>query len=184
MQRSTKFSIGAIFAAIVILGLTFSQPFAFADPSSGRFNPQTQFPVGTTVTFASLNGVAAQRVNFTRPRFEHYDAAATITVKVLNLTREGGIHWEVLSGTFTINGQTYTITKGIGHMNSFDVIGSGMHGEATGPGGATYRWRLNGLASLYNGVVIVGLRGGIGTIQNDNALLGYHLGFMATMTAT
>ena len=181
MQRSTKISIGAIFAAMFVFALALSQPFAFADAGSGRFNPQTQFPVGTTITFTSLNGMAVQRVDFTKHGYEHYDASFAITVKVTDLTRDGGVRWEVLSGTFTINGQTYTVTGGDGHMNSFDAIASGMDGDATGPAGSTYHWRLGGLAALYNGVVIVGLRGGIGTIGSNGAHLGYHLGFMATM---
>jgi hypothetical protein len=181
MQKS-KLSIGALAAAIVLIALTFSSPMAFADGSSGKFNPQTQFPVGTTITFSSLNGVALQRVSFTKPRFAQYDAAASITVEVDQLTKDGGIHWKVTGGTFTINGQTYTITEGEGHMNSLDMIASGMDGQATGPDGTAYQWRLNGLAVLYNGVVLVGLRGGIGTIESNGAFVGYRLGYMVSMT--
>ena len=184
MQKSIKISIGAIVTVMVIVALALSQPLAFAGPPSGRFNPQTQFPVGTTITFKSLNGVAVQKVSFTKPRYTQYDAAATITVKVEKLTEDGGIRWKVLSGTFTINGQTYTVTDGDGHMNAHDEIASGMDGQVTGPDGASYHWRLNGFATLYNGAVLVGLRGGIGTLQSNHALLGYHLGFMATMTST
>ncbi len=182
MQRSTNFSIGAIAALMVILALALSQPLAFADGASGKFNPQTQFPAGTTVTFTSLNGVAAQRVNFNKPRFAQYDAAISIMVKVEELTRDGGIRWKVLSGTFTIKGQTYTVTGGGGLMNTFDEVG--MRGETTGPDGADYRWRLRGFASLHNGVVIIALRGGIATIQSDDALLGYRLVFIATMSGS
>lgn len=184
MQKSTKISIGAIVAALVIVTLALSQSIASADASSGKFNPQTQFPVGTTVTFTSLNGVAVQEVSFSKPRYEQYDAAATITVQVEKLTQDGGIAWKVLSGSFTINGKTYTITQGNGHMNAFDEIVSGMDGQATGPDGATYSWRLNGFATLYSGIVIVGLRGGIGTIESSGGKLGNSLGFMATMTST
>lgn len=181
MRRSTKISIGAMVAVIVIVTLALSQPVAFAVGGSGKFNPQTQFPVGTTVTFSSLDGVAAIRSNFTKPKFTQYDASLSVTVRVENFTKDGGIRWKVLSGTFTVRGQTYTITSGDGHMNSLDEIASGMNGEATGPDGQTYRWRLHGLATLYNGVVIVSLGGGIGTIQSNDAILRYHIAFMATM---
>ena len=182
MQKTTKISLGAIFAAAVLVTLAFTSSYAFADGSSGHFDPQTQFPVGTTVTFRSVNGVAAQRDSFTRPRFTQYDASAVIVVKVEDLTRDGGVRWAVLSGTLTINGQIYTITSGDGHINAFDEVASGMIGDATGPSGATYRWGFHGLATLHNSVVLVGLRGGIATMESDHALLGYHLIFIATMT--
>ena len=182
MQKSTKISICAIVAAMVIVGVALSQPFAFAVGSSGSFNPQTQFPIGSTLTFTSLNGAAAVPSNFTKPKFTQYPASFSITAQVETLTKDGGIRWKVLSGTFTINGQTYTVTNGDGHMNGFDQIASGMDGEATGTDGATYHWRLNGLTTLYNGVVLAGLRGGIGTIESNHAILRYHLAFMGTMS--
>lgn len=182
MRTSTKISTGAVVAAIVIAALVLSQPATFAAGASGSFNPQTQFPVGSTLTFTSMNGVAAIKSNFTKPRFSQSPSSFTITAQVENLTKDGGIRWKVLSGTFTVNGQTYSVTNGDGHMNTFDEIASGMDGEAIGPDGATYHWRLNGLATLYNGVVIVGFRGGLATIESNNAILRYDLAYMATMS--
>jgi hypothetical protein len=182
MQTSTKISAGAIAAAIAIAALVLSQPAAFAAGSSGSFNPQTQFPVGSTIAFTSMNGVVAAQSSFTKPRFTQSSSSFTITAQVENLTKDGGIRWKVLSGSFTINGQTYSVTNGDGHMNAFDEIASGMDGEAVGPDGATYHWRLNGLATLYNGVVIVGFRGGLATIESNNAILRYDVAYMATMS--
>jgi hypothetical protein len=88
---------------MVIAGFVLSQPFASAVGSSGTFNPQTQFPVGSTITFNSLNGAAALQDNFTKPKFTQYTASFTITAQVLNFTKDGGIRWKVLGGTFTIN---------------------------------------------------------------------------------
>lgn len=182
MQRATKISVCAIVASVVIAGFVLSQPFASAVGSSGAFNPQTQFPVGTTITFNSLNGAAALQDNFTKPKFTQYAASFTITAQVLNFTKDGGIRWKVLSGTFTINGQTYTVTGGDGHMNAFDEIASGMDGQAIGPDGSTYLWHLNGMTSLYNGVVVAGLRGGIATIESNQAILRFQLAFMGVMS--
>ncbi len=131
-----------------------------------------------------MNGAAVVRDNATKPKFKQYPSSFTVTAQVENFTANGGVGWKVLSGTFTTNGQTYTVTIGDGHMNSFDEIASGMDGAATGPDGATYHWRLNGLATLYNGVVIVGFRGGIGTIESNHAILHYNLAYMATMSTT
>jgi hypothetical protein len=183
MQRMAKIPVYSLVAATIIVGFALSQPLAFAAGSSGSFNPQTQFPVGSTITFTSLNGAAAVQDNLTRPRFTQSISAFTITAQVINVTRDGGIRWKVLSGAFTINDQTYTVTNGEGHMNAFDEIGSGMDGRAIGPDGATYQWRLNGITSLYNGVVVAGLRGGIATIEGNNAILRYRLAFVAIMSA-
>jgi hypothetical protein len=182
MQKITKLSVFATVAATVIVAFALSQPVVLAVGSSGSFNPQTQFPVGSTITFTSLNGAAAVQDNLTRPRFTQYPSTFTVTAQVLNFTKDGGIRWTVLSGAFTINGQTYTVTNGAGHMNAFDEIASGMDGQATGPGGATYRWRLNGITSLHNGVGISGLRGGIATVEGNNAILRYRLAYLATMS--
>ncbi len=184
MRKSTTIAVCALIAVMIVAGAVLSQPNAFAVSSSGSFNPQTQFPIGSTITFTSLNGAAAVRDNATRPKFIQYASSFTITAQVKNFTRDGGVGWKVLGGTFTINGQLYTVTNGDGHMNSFDEIASGMDGSATGPDGSTYNWRLSGLATLYNGIVLVGFRGGIGTIESNHAVLRYNLAYMATMSKT
>jgi len=69
-------------------------------------------------------------------------------------------------------------------MNAFDEIASGMDGQATGPDGATYQWHLNGLTTLYNGVVVIGLKEALGRIESNNAILRYQLAFMGIMSTT
>jgi hypothetical protein len=39
------------------------------------------------------------------------------------------------------------------------------------------------MTSLYNGVVVAGLRGGIATIENNHAILRFQLAFMGVMSA-
>ncbi len=183
MRKSTTIAVYAIVALMLVTGVALSQTNVLAVSSSVSFNPQTQFPIGSTITFASLNGAAAVR-DSAKPKFIQYTSSFTITAQVEKFTRDGGVGWKVLSGAFTINGQLYTVTNGDGHMNSFDEIASGMDGSATGPDGATYHWHLHGLATLYNGMVLVGFRGGIGTIESNHAILRYNLAYMATMSKT
>ena len=68
-------------------------------------------------------------------------------------------------------------------MNTFDEIASGMDGQAIGPDGSTYLWHLNGMTSLYNGVVVAEYRGGIATIESNHAILRFQLAFMGVMSA-
>jgi len=184
LQR-VKVSLAVLAAIITTVALAFSTPTILAQTApTGHYNPQTQFPVGTQFTFTSFNGVAGQVTGYNstteKPTITGYYASAVITVKVDRLTSDGGIHWNVLSGSFTINGQTYTITSGDGHMGPFDRVASGMDGTATGPDGATYHWHLAGPTGIYNGNVVFGsLNGRIATVQNG-AITAYDLSFICT----
>jgi hypothetical protein len=184
MQRS-KISLAIITAIAVTAALAFSTPMIFAQtPPAGHYDPQTQFPVGTQFTFTSFNGLAGQVVGYNntteKPVIAGYNASAVITVQVDKLTPDGGIHWNVLSGSFVINGETYTITGGDGHMGPYDRVATGMDGTATGLDGTAYHWHLAGLSGTYNGsTVIVSLNGRIATIQNG-AITAYGLSFLCT----
>ena len=150
----------------------------------GHYDPQSQFPVGTQLTFTSFNGVAGQVVGYNntteKPILTAYNASAVITVQVDKLTPDRGIHWNVLSGSFVINGQSYTITGGDGHMGPYDRVASGMDGTATGPNGASYHWHLTGLSGTYDeSTVIVSLTGRIASVQNG-AITAYGLSFLCT----
>ncbi len=184
-MQKTKLSIAIVAIITATVALAFTAPMILAQtPSGGHYNPQTQFPVGTEFTFTSFNGVAGQVVGYNdtakKPIIAGYDASAVITVQVDKLTRDGGIHWKILSGSFVINGQTYTITSGAGHMGSFDRVASGMDGIATGPTGTSYHWHLAGLSGMYNGsTVIATLNGRLATVQNG-AITAYTLNFLCT----
>jgi hypothetical protein len=98
------------------------------------------------------------------------------------LTPDGGIHWTVSGGSFSINAQTYTITSGDGHMGVHDRVSSGMDGYATGPNGVTYHWHLAGLSGIMSGSsVIVSLSGKLATVQNG-AITAYGLELLCTMS--
>ena len=184
MQKS-KLSLAILAVITAIAALAYSAPMILAQTASvGHYNPQTQFPVGTQFTFTSFNGVAGQVVGYNdtseKPIISGYDASAVITVQIDRLTTDGGIHWTVLGGSFVINGETYTITGGDGHMGPFDRVSAGMDGTATGPDGASYHWHLAGLSGMYNGsTVIVSLNGRIATTQNG-ATTAYGLSFLCT----
>ena len=185
MQKTTKISLGIIAMLIGIVGLAVSSPAILAQTTSGSYDPQKQFPVGTQFTFTSFNGVAGQVVGFNttkeKPILDGYQASAVITAQVDRLTPDGGIHWKVLGGSFVINDQTYTITSGDGHMGKFDRVASGMDGLATGPNGEEFHWHLDGLSGIYNGsTVIVELNGSIATVQNG-AITAFRLNLLCTM---
>jgi hypothetical protein len=187
MQTTKKISLGIIAILTTAVALAFSAPMILAQTApAGHYDPQTQFPVGTQFTFTSFNGVAGQVVDYNttteKPILAGYPASAIITVQVDRLTLDGGIHWKVLSGSFVINGETYTITGGDGHMGMFDRVASGMDGTATGPNGDTYHWHLAGLTGIYNGSTIISsLNGKIATVQNGTTT-AYGLELLCTAT--
>jgi hypothetical protein len=184
-MRKSNVTLAAIVTIVATVALAFSTPMILAQTgSTSQYNPQTQFPVGTQFSFTSFNGVAGQVVGFNSTTEKRvlagYAASAIINVQVDKMTRDGGVHWNVLGGSFVINGQTYTITGGDGHMGPFDRVASGMDGTAMGPDNANYHWHLAGLTGIYNGnTMIVSLNGRIATVQNG-ATTAYALNFLCT----
>jgi hypothetical protein len=184
-MQKTKISLAIIAVITASVALAFSTPTIFAQTAPpGHYNPQAQFPVGTQFSFTSFNGLAGQVVGYNNTReravIAAYNASATITVQVDKFTPDGGIHWKVVGGSFVINGETYTITGGDGHMGPYDRVASGMDGNATGPNGADYHWHLAGLSGTYSGgTVVVSLVGRIATVQNG-AVTAYRLNFLCT----
>jgi len=59
MQRTMKYSLVAgILLTLAVAGLWVTTSNASAQAVSGSFNPQTQFPVGSTLTITSFYGIA------------------------------------------------------------------------------------------------------------------------------
>jgi hypothetical protein len=199
MQKTTKIVFSAILLVTAAIAGTLAARPASAQSSSGQFNAQTQFPVGTQVQIASIYGLekAAEQVptpymgqqNFGNHTWRNggqnwthnqippggpvnqewnltylrstptANSSITVTAQVTNDTKDGGVIWTVQSGSISYNGTTLTITEGKGGIGEFDHIV--MIGNATDSKGNTLRWSLDGLATLYNGTVIVALTGGV-----------------------
>jgi len=59
MQKTMKYSlIAGILLTLTVAGVWVTTSNASAQAVSGSFNPQTQFPVGSTVTISSVYGIA------------------------------------------------------------------------------------------------------------------------------
>jgi hypothetical protein len=58
MKKVVKYSLAPILLVLAIAGLSAKSPLLSAQSVSGSFNPQTQFPVGSSVKIASVYGVA------------------------------------------------------------------------------------------------------------------------------
>jgi hypothetical protein len=171
---------------------------ASAQTSSGQFNPQTQFAVGTKVQITSIYGLEMSPPQFPTanngpqnfgnhtwrsggqngnsqtppngPMNQEWNLAylrntpitnssLTINAEVTNDTSDGGVIWTIQGGTITYNGTTLTVTGGKGGVGKLNRII--MLGNATDSNGNTLRWSLEGLATLYNGTVIVSLTGNV-----------------------
>ena len=65
MQKMTKSTTTGILLLLALGGLLATAPLASAAQSTnGSFNPQTQFPVGSTVTITSVNGLGGGGMPF------------------------------------------------------------------------------------------------------------------------
>ena len=204
MQKVTKSTTAGILLLLALAGLLVATPVASAQSSSGSFNPQTQFPIGSTVTINSVSGLGGvmpffnpgmmggmnvnwakgqnHQGNWTKGNWSNgnqshswaqnnqsrtrnwnqmgpssFNASLTLTAQVTNETANGGILWTVKSGSIIENGTTLTITSGMGGIGKLDQIMMG--GNVTDSNGHTYRWTLQGLATMYNGTIIASLNG-------------------------
>ena len=238
MRKNLEFSTMVVLAAIVLVAIPAAAPLASAQSTtSGSFNPQSAFSVGSTIQISSVYGVAtihsplARRGNSTQNGTALRNAqngnhtawnnsgnhtswhsqyqnrtgfvngnrtsarnirsvvtSTTITVQVTNDTG-GGIVWVIQTGSITVNGTTWTITSGRGGIDGMDQVL--VFGNATSSTGQEFAWRLQGLATLYNGTIIVTLRGGMEELASQvsktsgsfaNGSTSANLNYVATMT--
>ena len=170
----TKSTTPGILLLLALAGLLATTPLASAQSTSGSFNPQTQFPIGSTVSITSVYGLGGGMPFFNQSMNQaskppssfnqagapppSFSASLTLTVQVTNDTANGNIIWTIKSGSIIENGTTLTITSGKGGIGKLDRILMG--GNVTDSNGNTYRWVLTGLAAMYNGTIIASLNGG------------------------
>lgn len=57
MQKMTKSTTTGVILLLALAGLLATTPLASAQSTNGSFNPQTQFPIGSTVTINSVYGL-------------------------------------------------------------------------------------------------------------------------------
>ncbi|HKM49860.1 MAG TPA: hypothetical protein VJZ75_01635 [Candidatus Bathyarchaeia archaeon] len=182
MQKTLGSPATGILLLLALAGLLATTPLAMAQSTNGSFNPQTQFPVGSTVTVNSVSGLGggmpffnpgmkgkqihgwaqsnpsqARNWNQTGPPPQSFTASLTLTAQVMNDTANGDILWIIKSGSIVVNGTTLTITRGMGGIGKLDRIR--MFGNVTDSNGHTYGWTLEGFAAVYNGTVIASLNG-------------------------
>lgn len=189
MTQITKYALVPALLVITVIAMVIASP-ALAQTSSGQFNPQAQFAIGTKLQITSIYGLETspppipfqngagryfgQNGNHTRPgagmanqqwnltylrNIPTANSSILISAQVTNDTEDGGIVWTVQSGTISYNGTTLTVTNGIGGIGKLNRVL--IVGNATSSNGETYRWNLEGLATLYSGTVIVSLTGNV-----------------------
>jgi hypothetical protein len=58
MKKTSMACLGAIVVAVTVAGLVATTPIVPAQSVSGPFNPQTQFPAGSSLVITSIYGIA------------------------------------------------------------------------------------------------------------------------------
>jgi hypothetical protein len=191
----------------IIAGISTTTTLASAQAVSASFNPQAQFPVGSTPTIQSVYGMATAMPshNQTRPNRPHprnsptndnqppvgdqkpqeglltYSASVTVKVQIASDDSNGGVQLTVQGGAIVINGVTFTITDGNGEMSNLDRLM--MNGNAKSVNGQSFKWSMEGLAALHNGVVIGDLTGNaFASIDSDNTPADVNVTYITTMS--
>ncbi len=195
----TQFSIGSTVTVNSVYGLGGGMPFFNPGMNGGAKGSWTRGNQGNSTRGQNQQGnwTNGQNNQTLTRRWDQagppsFNASLTLTAQVTNDTVNGGITWTIKSGSIVENGTTLTITSGEGGIGKLDRILMG--GNATDSNGHTYRWALQGLATMYNGTVIASLNGGLSNNQNPPTTTnqqpsganrrprGVSLNFIATVT--
>ena len=114
----------------------------------------------------SRNGPGTQQYNLTYlQNIPTANSSITINVQVTNDTQDGGVLWIVQGGSIAYNGTTLQVITGKGGIGKFNRVL--MVGNATDSDGDTLRWSLEGLATLFNGTMIVSLTGSVAALNQN-----------------
>ena len=198
MRQIMKHALPSVLLIIVALAGSLAMMPASAQSSSGQFDPQTQFAVGTKLQITSIyglestlngaglnygnrvwrgnqngnhnqtsrNGSGTQQYNLTYlQNIPTANSSITINVQVTNDTQDGGVLWIVQGGSIAYNGTTLQVITGKGGIGKFNRVL--MVGNATDSDGDTLRWSLEGLATLFNGTMIVSLTGSVAALNQN-----------------
>jgi len=198
MRQIMKHALPSVLLIIVALAGSLAMMPASAQSSSGQFDPQTQFAVGTKLQITSIyglestlngaglnygnrvwrgnqngnhnqtsrNGPGTQQYNLTYlQNIPTANSSITINVQVTNDTQDGGVLWIVQGGSIAYNGTTLQVITGKGGIGKFNRVL--MVGNATDSDGDTLRWSLEGLATLFNGTMIVSLTGSVAALNQN-----------------
>jgi len=198
MRQIMKHALPSVLLIIVALAGSLAMMPASAQSSSGQFDPQTQFAVGTKLQITSIyglestlngaglnygnrvwrgnqngnhnqtsrNGPGTQQYNLTYlQNIPTANSSITINVQITNDTQDGGVLWIVQGGSIAYNGTTLQVITGKGGIGKFNRVL--MVGNATDSDGDTLRWSLEGLATLFNGTMIVSLTGSVAALNQN-----------------
>jgi len=165
----TQFAVGSNLQITSIYGLE-TAPLSLPVYNNGGFNGNPAWRNGGQ-NRTSRNGLVAQQWNLTYLRnTPTANSSMAITVLVTNDTQDGGIIWNVQEGSIAYNGTILTVTGGTGGIGKLGRILT--IGNATDSSGNTFRWSLEGLATLYGGSVIVAMNGSVSQLNQSTATEG------------
>jgi len=189
LKQIMKYAFPAVLLIIVAVAGTLASVPASAQSSSGQFNPQTQFAVGTKLQITSIYGLemAPPSLNGAGLNYRTWrsnrqngnqnwnltylenlptaNSSITINVQISNDTQDGGVLWIVQGGSIAYNGTTLQVTNGNGGIGKLNRVL--MTGNATDSNGNILRWSMEGLATLYGGTTIVSLTGIIAPLNQN-----------------
>ncbi len=188
MQKITKSTTTATILLLALAGVLASSSLASAQSANGSFNPQTQFPIGSTVTVTSVYGLGGGAMPFFNSGMNGGTQGSQGSQSHSWAQNNQGRtrYWNLtglpsFNASLTLTGQVtndttngaiiWTITSGSITENGTTLTitnGKGgigkldrmlMGGNLTDSNGHTYGWALEGLATMYNGTVITSLDG-------------------------
>jgi hypothetical protein len=162
----TQFAVGSKLQITSIYGLeTAPMPYSLFNGGNPGWRHGGQ---NRTSNQIGGNGLVSQQWNLTYLRnTPTANSSMVLSVQVTNDTQDGGIIWVVESGSIVYNGTALTVTSGKGGIGKLGRVLT--IGNATDSSGNTFRWSLEGLATLYGGSAIVALNGNVSQLNQNTA---------------
>ena len=160
MQRITKYTLLPVLLIIVAVAGTSVATPASAQTSSGQFNPQTQFALGTKLQITSIYGLETAQPPFAAL----YAGASNYGNHTWHNSGQNGNHNQTIRNGPNNQEWNLTYLRNIPTTNSSITINAQITND-TQDGGVL--WTVQGGTIAYNGttLTITGGKGGIGKLD-------------------
>ena len=159
MKKTSMACLAAIVVAVTVAGLVATTPFAPAQSVSGSFNPQTQFPAGSSLQITSIYGIAT------------IPPAIQTTTPIPTQGNHTFWHYNQTQGQRPSNGNHRNWNQTAGQLQLTTYSASiTIDAQVTSDAGNSVQWTVQGGSIVFNGATYT-ITSGNGTISSMDRLM-------------
>jgi hypothetical protein len=159
MKKTSMACLAAIVVAVTIAGLVATTPLAPAQSASGSFNPQAQFPAGSSLLITSIYGMAT------------IPPVIQTTTSIRTPGNHTFWHYNQTQGQRPSNGNHPNWNQALGQLQPTTYSASiTIDAQVTGDAGNGVQWTVQGGSIAFNGATYT-ITSGNGTISSMDRLM-------------